>query len=278
VSIDAFFDNLVRGDVSPITAASIRVGVAGQPTAAKVLVDLLAGIDLRDPQRGLEQESLAYAELQRSEAHARWLSSRPRAQTPESPGKVIIERFINCVELTLDRPNARNAIDRAMRDDLFDGFLVAALDPDVSRVHLRGRGRAFCVGADLNEFGTTRDPAVAHAIRMETLPARAIVECCRKFSAHVQGPCIGAGLEMVAFTTRLTATRGAWFQLPELSMGLIPGAGGCVSVSRRIGRRRTAALVLSGRRISAQTALCWGLIDAIVDDLAVDHSQPDVFG
>ena len=66
--------------------------------------------------------------------------------------------------------------------------------------------------------------------------------------------------------------------MPELSMGLIPGAGGCVSVPRRIGRCRTAALVLSGRRINARTALDWGLIDAIVDDVAVDQGKAHVAG
>ncbi len=83
---------------------------------------------------------------------------------------------------------------------------------------------------------------------------------------HVQGACVGAGLEMAAFAGRLTATSDAWFQLPELAMGLIPGAGGCVSVPRRIGKQRTALMILSGRRINAATALRWGLIDAIEGD------------
>jgi enoyl-CoA hydratase/carnithine racemase len=83
------------------------------------------------------------------------------------------------------------------------------------------------------------------------------------FDVHVQGACIGAGVEIAAFAARLTATADAWFQLPELAMGLVPGAGGCVSVPRRIGRQRAALMILSGRRINAPTALRWGLIDAI---------------
>jgi enoyl-CoA hydratase/carnithine racemase len=70
-------------------------------------------------------------------------------------------------------------------------------------------------------------------------------------------------LEIAAFGNRVTATSNAWFQLPELVMGLIPGAGGCVSVPRRIGRQRAALMILSGRRVNAATALHWGLIDAI---------------
>jgi enoyl-CoA hydratase len=76
---------------------------------------------------------------------------------------------------------------------------------------------------------------------------------------------VGAGLEIAAFAARLTASPNAWFQLPELAMGLIPGAGGCVSVPHRIGRQRATLMMLSGRRISAITALHWGLIDAIED-------------
>jgi enoyl-CoA hydratase/carnithine racemase len=82
---------------------------------------------------------------------------------------------------------------------------------------------------------------------------------------HIHGACIGAGVEISAFAGRVTAAPAAWFQLPELAMGLIPGAGGCVSVPRRIGRQRAALMMLSGQRIDAQTALRWGLIDAIED-------------
>jgi hypothetical protein len=127
-------------------------------------------------------------------------------------------------------------------------------------------GKAFSIGAELGEFGTTCDPATAHALRMETLPAHAIARCADRFSAHVQGACVGTGVEMTAFAQLLTATSNAWFQLPELSMGIIPGAGGCVSLTRRIGRQRAALMILSGKRIGAKTALDWGLIDAIMDD------------
>jgi enoyl-CoA hydratase/carnithine racemase len=80
---------------------------------------------------------------------------------------------------------------------------------------------------------------------------------------RVHGACIGSGIEFPAFASRIEATPDAWFQLPELRYGLIPGAGGCVSVSRRIGRQRSAWMVLSGARVDARTALDWGLVDAI---------------
>ena len=80
---------------------------------------------------------------------------------------------------------------------------------------------------------------------------------------YLNGPAIGAGLELAAFAHEVTAHPKAWTQLPEIRMGLIPGAGGTVSVSRRIGRHKTAYMVLSGKRINAETAYKWGLIDNI---------------
>jgi enoyl-CoA hydratase/carnithine racemase len=75
----------------------------------------------------------------------------------------------------------------------------------------------------------------------------------------------GAGVEIPTFGHRVTATRNTFFQLPEIRFGLIPGAGGCVSIPARIGRQRAAYMALSAKKINAATALQWGLIDAIVD-------------
>jgi enoyl-CoA hydratase/carnithine racemase len=237
---------------------------SASPHAAAVLLDLLRVIEGLPVAQALVAESLAYGLLQGSAEHARWLAER--APTPSQPlGRVLVERAGNALAILLDRPAAHNAIDRTMRDALREAFELAALDPEIERVTLSGEGKAYCVGAELSEFGTTRDPATAHAIRMATLPTFAIADCADKLEVHVQGACVGAGLEMAAFAHRITATPSAWFQLPELAMGLIPGAGGCVSISRRIGIERTLELVLSGKRISAQTALDWGLIDAIAD-------------
>jgi enoyl-CoA hydratase len=237
---------------------------------------LLNSIDLDDPARGLVQESLAYGLLQGGPDHVAWRGRHKPVGLSPAPGLVHVTRNGNVIDILLDRVFTRNAVDRGMRDALFDAFTVAALDPEVTSVRLRGLGKAFCVGADLHEFGTTLDPAEAHRIRMLTLPALAIIPCAHKFEVHTQGACIGSGLEMAAFAHRFTASPNAWFQLPELSMGLIPGAGGCVSVPRRIGRKRAALLIISGKRINARTALDWGLIDAIVDDGPASDREADV--
>ena len=226
-------------------------------------MQLLRSLENLPPERALPLESFCYGLLQGSAEHSAWLASRVSVAPPGPPGRLIVERRDSELLITLDRPLARNAIDRAMRDQLFDAVTVAVLDTEVSVVKLRAVGACFSMGADLAEFGTTRDPATAHLIRSRTLPALVLAARAEILNVHVQGACVGAGLEMAAFAGRLTATSDAWFQLPELAMGLIPGAGGCVSVPRRIGKQRAALMILSGRRINAATALRWGLIDAI---------------
>ena len=79
----------------------------------------------------------------------------------------------------------------------------------------------------------------------------------------MHGQVLGSGMEMAAFCGWVEAHPDSVIGLPELSLGLIPGAGGTVSITRRVGRWRTAYLVLSGHTINAATALKWGLVDAV---------------
>ena len=96
--------------------------------------------------------------------------------------------------ITLDHAESGNAIDRHMRDGLYEALSLAALDTGITGISLRGAGRTFSLGAELGEFGTTSDPATAHAIRYRTLPARAVLGCADRLEAHVRGACVGAGL------------------------------------------------------------------------------------
>lgn len=261
----------------PVSLDALVGQVLAHPRTASVIVELLRLLPELAPASGLVAESMAYATLQGSAEHAEWLASREPVE-PAPPGSLAVERLGDVLRLTLDRPQAGNAIDRPLRDALAEAFALAALDDSIVRVELRARGRSFSLGADLAEFGTTRDPATAHQIRRLTLPARGALAVSDRLTAHVQGACVGAGLELAACAHRLTASAQAWFQLPELAMGVLPGAGGCVSLTRRIGRQRTALMILSGRRISARTALDWGLVDALVDDATGDPGGADVLG
>jgi enoyl-CoA hydratase/carnithine racemase len=252
--------------VVPLVSPDVLVRqVAASPKAAAVIVQLLRLLPSLTPEDGLIAESLAYGLLQGSAEHRAWLAGRSEGHDGRRSVRTL--RRDDHLTITLDDPASGNAIDRSMRDALYEAFELAALDTDL-RISLRGAGRTFSLGAELGEFGTTTDPATAHAIRMQTLPARMIARCAERLDVHVQGGCVGAGLEMAAWAKRFTAAPDAWFQLPELAMGVLPGAGGCVSLTRRIGRQKAALLILSGKRISARTALDWGLVDAIVDEAA----------
>lgn len=251
----------------PITHDVLASGITRTPRAAAALVQLLRAIDGLPSERALPLESFAYAMLQAGAEHAAWLA-RQTSRPPAPPGTLHMALEGGRLNLLIDRSHARNAIDRAMRDALYNAFALADLDPDITEVSLRSAGRCFCMGADIAEFGVTRDPVEADAIRVRSLPAHMLARRGPIYDVLVQGGCVGSGLEMAAFAGRLSASRDAWFQLPEVAMGIIPGAGGCVSIPRRIGRQRAAALMVSGRRVRADVALRWGLVDALVDDPA----------
>lgn len=252
---------------APISAETVARAVLASPAAAAVTVQLLRLLPPLAAEDALTAESLAYGMLQGSAAHRAWIAGRG-AQPTSGERSVRAEREGDSLTITLDHPASGNAVDRTMRDALYEAFALAALDPEIRTVALRGAGRTFSLGAELAEFGTTTDPAAAHAIRAATLPARMIARCADRLEVHVHGGCVGAGLEMAAWAKDFSAAPDAWFQLPELAMGILPGAGGCVALSRRIGRQRTALLILSGKRIGVRTALEWGLVDRIVDEPA----------
>ena len=85
----------------------------------------------------------------------------------------------------------------------------------------------------------------------------------------MHGACVGPGIELPAYAGRVVAASDTRVRLPEVAMGLVPGAGGTVSIPRRIGRWRTFYLSLSGEYLDAATALAWGLVDEVVDVSAV---------
>ncbi|MBT4616046.1 MAG: enoyl-CoA hydratase/isomerase family protein, partial [Gammaproteobacteria bacterium] len=150
-------------------------------------------------------------------------------------------------------------------DGLSEAFSLVAMDDSIERVVVSGAGPCFSAGGDLTEFGVSKDVAEAHRIRQLKMPAQYLAEHAGRYSFNLHGACIGAGIELPAFSGHISASRDAFFRLPEVAMGLIPGAGGCVSIPRRIGRHRTNYLAVTGMELSAEKALSWGLIDELAD-------------
>ena len=170
--------------------------------------------------------------------------------------------------VNLNAPDSHNEIDITLRDALCEAFELAMIDDAIEKLSISASGKSFSIGGALSEFGQVANPATAHWIRSIRLPGRLLARLVWRdkpvhVKAHLNGPAIGAGLELAAFAHEVTAHSKAWIQLPEITMGLIPGAGGTVSVSRRIGRHKTAYMTLTGKRIRAETACAWGLIDKI---------------
>lgn len=246
--------------------SAIAATIAAAPIAAMTLVQLLRMVGQLPPEQGLTAESLAYGVLQAGPEFKAWLTDRERtpAASHEAGHAVEVDRQESDLILTLNRPGNRNALSIEMRDALTEALQLALVDETITRVNLSGRGKCFCVGGDLAEFGQVSDPASAHWVRSVRSPARAALLGNRKLHVHVHGACIGSGVELASFAARVTASANSYFHMPELAMGLIPGSGGCVSLPARIGRQRTALLLLSGRRITARTALEWGLVDALI--------------
>jgi hypothetical protein len=216
----------------------------------------------------LVAESATFSLLQSGPEFSTWRSRRSAptnadAGAPEAGPAVRVERQTGQLDLVLNRPHVRNALNRAMRDGLLEGLALAAAEPALSDVVLRGEGPSFCSGGDLNEFGSFSDPASAHLVRLTTSIGRAIDALGPRLVAQVHGLCAGSGVELPAFAQRVVARPDFTASLPEVQLGLVPGAGGTWSITRRIGRHRMALLALSGARIDAPTAHRWGLVDQI---------------
>jgi 1,4-dihydroxy-2-naphthoyl-CoA synthase len=260
------FDVVVPDDAAGDTVVA---AVEARPIAATALALLLRGGQDRTVVEGLVAESSTYSTLQSGPEHAAWRTTRAqpsqtRRRVPTTD-PVRIARDDGLLHLTLDRPEVRNAYDAATRDALLDALAVATADPTIGSVLLDGAGPGFCSGGDLDEFGTLSDPASAHLLRLSRSVARALHELRDRTTVRVHGACLGAGVELPAFASHVVAHPHTTFSLPEIAMGLVPGAGGTVSIPRRIGRQRTAWWAITGTTIDAATALAWNLVDTVED-------------
>ena len=248
-------------------ADGVVEAIQRNPIAAMVLVRLLRHNERVGVEDGLFAESLAYSSLQHGAEFRGWLAAwqarSRRRHLPSGERAVLVERTDAELRITLNRPAKRNAYAADVRDGLCEVLAVAVADDSIRQVVLQGAGACFSAGGDLDEFGAARDAALAHASRMTRNAASLLHRLRERTCTRLHGACIGAGIELPAFAGRVVAREDAFFQLPEVGMGLIPGAGGTVSILRRIGRRRLAYMALTGERVHTPEALAWGLVDAV---------------
>lgn len=244
-------------------AAEVVEAVRRNPIAATALALHLRASATLEVAAAIVAESATYSTLQAGPEHGAWLQTNAhRRGEPRTDDPLRVQLVDGQLEIALARPGARNAVDATMQAALVDALTLGAV-ADVDRIVVTGDGPVFSAGGDLAEFGTRPDPATAHLVRVARSPGRALHRVAAKTTVVVHGACHGAGVELPAFAGRVIARPDTTFRLPEVAMGLVPGAGGTVSLPRRIGRQRAAWLALTGRAIDAPTALGWGLVDDV---------------
>jgi len=256
-------------DLADVVAAStdelddLVAGVSRAPVAAQAAALLLRAAERRSVEDGLVAESAVFSALQAGPEHRSWRERTPRrTRRGEDRPRLQVERRGSTIEIRLQRAATANALDVGMRDELLEVLAVVEADPELEVV-LRGEGVSFCSGGDLDEFGSAPDPATAHLVRLRRSIGAVLARVADRVTVLVHGTTAGSGVELAAFAGRVVAHPEARFVLPELELGLVPGAGGTVSLPRRIGRHRTAWMTLTGTPVDARTARSWGLVDEI---------------
>ena len=242
--------------------ADLEAAVAAQPVAAAVCAQVLRISPSVSLDEALALESTAYSMLLASQGFRSWRAANPPRARADAGTRVAMD-VGRAIAIRLTRGERRNAFDARMRDELAEALAFALDHPDAPPVILSGDGPCFSAGGDLDEFGTAGDVGLAHLIRTLRSPARLAAALGPRLTARLHGACVGAGIEVPAAAGRVAADPGAHFRLPEVSMGLIPGAGGTATIPRRIGRRRACWMAISGADVDLATALDWGLVDEV---------------
>jgi enoyl-CoA hydratase len=180
---------------------------------------------------------------------------------------ITVERRDDAILLiTLNRPDAANALNTRMGLDLMELFEGLSIDIEALRVGIvTGQGsKAFCAGGDLKQRnGMTNDEWQAQHLIFERM-MRAILACPIPVIAAVNGAAYAGGCEIAAAADFVYASTEARFALTEVTLGIMPGAGGTQTLARAIGERRAKELILSGRPFSAAEAEAWGLVNRVV--------------
>ena len=173
-----------------------------------------------------------------------------------SPGLLVV---------TLNRPEVRNALNTQMGRDLREIFVPLKFTPgDLRCIVITGTGdKAFCSGGDLKERKGMSDGdwRLQHAIFEEAYYA--VMDCSVPVIAAVNGAAYAGGLELALAADFAYASSEARFALTEVTIGIMPGAGGTQNLPRAVGERRAKEIILTGQPFTAQQALDWGMINAV---------------
>jgi len=185
--------------------------------------------------------------------------------------ELIVSRQQQVLLLTLNRPAARNALNNALLTQLVNELEAAATDSSISVCVITGNARFFAAGADLNEMAEKDLAATLNDTRPQ-LWAR-LQAFNKPLIAAVNGYALGAGCELALLCDVVVAGESARFGLPEITLGIMPGAGGTQRLIRSVGKSLASKMVLSGESITAQQALQAGLVsDVFPSDLTLEYA------
>jgi crotonobetainyl-CoA hydratase len=178
---------------------------------------------------------------------------------------VLTERRGNVLLVTLNRPEARNAVNAAVSTGLGDALHEAQHDPDVRAVVVTGAGQSFCAGADLKAI--SRRENIFHPEHAEWGFAGFVQHVVDKpVIAAVNGTALGGGTELALASDLVVAEERTTFGLPEVKRGLIAAAGGVFRIVEQLPRKVAMELMFTGEPMSAADALKWGLVNQVVPD------------
>ncbi len=184
---------------------------------------------------------------------------------------LIVTRHGRVLHLTLNRPAARNALNNALLSELAATLEAAASDSEISVCVIAGNERFFAAGADLNEMTEKDLAATLNDIRPQ-LWAR-INAFNKPLIAAVNGYALGAGCELALLCDLVIAGENARFGLPEITLGIMPGAGGTQRLIRSVGKSLASKMVLTGESITARQALAAGLVsDVYPEALTLEYA------
>ena len=171
---------------------------------------------------------------------------------------VLLRREERVGVIQLNRPQALNALNSALMDELVTALQLYDADPAVGCIVVIGSEKAFAAGADIKQM------AQASVVEMIDSPFIGYWDKLGRISkpivAAVSGWCLGGGCELAMACDLIIAAESAVFGQPEINLGIIPGAGGTQRLTRAVGKSVAMDMVLTGRRLSAQEALQYGLV------------------
>jgi enoyl-CoA hydratase/carnithine racemase len=189
----------------------------------------------------------------------------------------VLARGGRVTRITLNRPEARNALSSSMLDDLVHALAAAADDPDCRVVVVAGAGKDFCAGADVGELaaGHGREGATAaYGVALDAVLA-AVEAHPRPILASVQGAALGAGCQLVSACDLVVSGEDARFGIPSARLGVVMGYESVERLAAAVGIKRAGQMLLAGRTVSGLEAVEWGLATVAVESDALSTATEE---